>query len=64
MVVAIKKNIIILVIVTATIAATIGATIAATIAATEIMLTPKTVIEAEGLATALSSACVRGNLPG
>ena len=47
MVVAIIKDIIILVIVTAT--------ITATIAATEIMLTPKTVIEAEGLATALSS---------
>lgn len=56
MVLAIIKDIIILVIVTAT--------ITATIAATEIMLTPKTVIEAEGLATALSSACVRGNMPG
>jgi hypothetical protein len=52
MVVASIKDIIILVIVTAT------------IAATEIMLIPKTVIEAEGLATALSSACVRGNMPG
>jgi hypothetical protein len=50
MVLAIIKDIIILVIVTAT------------IAATEIMLIPKTVIEAEGLA--LSSACVRGNMPG
>jgi hypothetical protein len=54
--VAIIKDIIILV--------TVTATIMATIATTEIMLTPKTVIEAEGLATALSNACITGNMPG
>ena len=44
----------------------IPATVTATITAIEIILTPKTILvtEAEGLATALSRARVRGSLQG